>query len=202
MPRVRHLVSTAFFVLHATVGPVEAQRSGLASGDTAVRLRTRVLAPSAAFPLITGIDAVPVVGGSALSVAPRVVVRGTELVIGGPLGAPDALRPALARGKGVLFDPPLMQNGGVPWEPWLWTEWLAPYRGAALILVASLDWVPEHWRERLRTPDATARADADAFKLVLLSRAAAALLRDAESAVGMRGRWDVAADYNASDRRR
>jgi hypothetical protein len=198
----RRLWCVALLVAQLLADPLSAQGRGLVVGDSAIWLRSRALVPSAHFPLLTGIDALPVVGGSPLRAATQVAFRDVELLYGGRLGAADAVRPAMVRGKAVLFDPPLSERGGVHWEPWSWTAVLERYHGAAVILVASLDWVPEHWRARLLLPDPSTAIPTDAPRVVLVSRAAASMLRDASTLVGQRGQWDVAVDYRPAARTR
>ena len=75
-----------------------------------------------------------------------------QIVGGGRLGGPDVVTPRDARAKVVFFMPPVRPNGQPDYQLWAVRDQLARYDSAAMIIVATLDLMPQAFIERLIAP--------------------------------------------------
>ena len=92
-------------------------------------------------PLVAGKDFHPFPGIEDLPLAMSASVQNARVVFGGRFGASDAIRPADARGKLVVFLPPVGRNGPA-WQVFELADTLALYSEAAGLLVASYELTP------------------------------------------------------------
>ena len=93
-------------------------------------------------PLVAGRDFQPVPGVLGLDFPVHANVQSAPFVFGGRLGANDAIRPDSAKGKIIVFTPPVGQNGMPGYQIWALDQQLASYKDAAGVLVSSLELTP------------------------------------------------------------
>ena len=100
--------------------------------------------------LTPGADFHPFPGIEGLPFAIKASVASAPVVFGGRLGAPDAIKPADARGKVVVFSAPVTAPpppgrggpGGPTWRVFDFRDAVLSYRGAAALVVASFELTP------------------------------------------------------------
>jgi hypothetical protein len=89
-----------------------------------------------------GVDFHPFPGIEGIPFAMSASVQNAPLVFGGRLGAPDAIKPADAKGKLVVLLPPLGPNGQPVWQVFTAGDAVTSYREAAGLMLASFELTP------------------------------------------------------------
>jgi hypothetical protein len=91
--------------------------------------------------LTPGVDFHPFIGVADLPFSIGATVK-APVVFGGRFGSLNAIKPADAKGKIVVFAPPFVQGGGAGWQVFAQDEAIESYKDAAALVVASFELTP------------------------------------------------------------
>ena len=124
-------------------------------------------------PLVAGGEFHPFPGIENLPFSTSASVPKATVVFGGRFGASDAIKPADARGKVVLFAAPSGPGGQADWRVFAQDDAIAAYHDAAAVIVASLEVTPPQIWKILTSETSVLKSADTRLPMVIVTRSAA-----------------------------